>query len=54
MIGRAARSLTVVAACWAVVTHLEDVARYLRTRDLSRRDALRRPWSDDDRSDGQR
>lgn len=32
---RALKSIAIAAACWAVATHLEDVARFFRIRDLS-------------------
>lgn len=38
MTWRAMKSVAVAAACWAVVTHLDDLARFLRMRDLSNPD----------------
>ncbi len=35
MTGRALRSIAVVIACWAIANHAEDLARFLRMRDLS-------------------
>lgn len=36
MLGRMMRSVAVAVLGWFVVTHLEDVARYFRLRDMSR------------------
>lgn len=35
MAWRAIKSIVVAATCWAAVTHLEDVARYVRMREMS-------------------
>lgn len=35
MTRRMLTSVFLAAACWAVVTHLEDLARYLRMRNMS-------------------
>ena len=34
--GRAARSIAIAGACWAVVANLPDIARYVRMREMSR------------------
>lgn len=32
---RALKSVLLVIACWSVATHLEDLARFLKMRDMS-------------------
>lgn len=36
MFGRMLRSVAIVTACWFVVEHLGDVARYFNMREMSR------------------
>ncbi len=43
MMWRAFRSVVVVTAAWAVATYLEDLARWLRIRDMSNPERFRPP-----------
>lgn len=45
MFGRMLRSVGAVIVAWFVVTHLEDVARYFRMRDMSRSESACGPRS---------